>query len=81
MKNPFRAATVGLVTLAIALTMGLGACRQNEPGLDPKMPANSPLPTKIDKTEDPPSSPKSTPDASAGPRPPGPAGRSALARE
>lgn len=46
---------VGFVALAAI------ACRQNDPGLEPKTPPNSPIPTKLDRPEDPPASPTKLP--------------------
>jgi hypothetical protein len=52
--------------LAIALcviTVGPFACRQGDPLIDPKTPVNSPLPTKLERPDDPVVTPKSAPDA------------------
>ena len=48
-----------LVRVVIALgviTLGAIACRQGDP-LEPKTPPNSPIPTKLDRPDDTPSSP------------------------
>jgi hypothetical protein len=55
---------VGLVVIAL----GAIACRQGDPSIDPKTPPNSPIPTKLDRPDDPPASPsvpKLTPDGGA----------------
>jgi hypothetical protein len=56
--------SVALVALVVAGV--LGACRQGDPGIEPKTPPNSPLPTKLDRPDDPktaPTFPKGSPDA------------------
>ena len=55
---------------AVALALGGGltfvmvavACQPGEPGLEPKTPANMPLPTKLDRPNDPVTAPKSPSD-------------------
>ena len=44
----------GLLVVALAAI----ACRQGDPSIDPKTPANSPVPTKLDRPEDPTPSPR-----------------------
>ena len=51
---------VGLV----AIMVGAMACRPGDPE-EPKTPVNVPLPTKLDRPDDPPGKPPSPPDASA----------------
>jgi hypothetical protein len=58
-------------TVALAVGGGLTfvlvtmACQPGEPGIEPKTPANSPIPTKLDRPDDPVTTPKS-PAADAG---------------
>lgn len=49
--------TIGLVVI----TLGAMACRQGDPLLEPKTPPNSPVPTKLDRPEDPKGSPPTLP--------------------
>ncbi len=48
-------ARLGIAVLAV--TLGAFACRQGDPGLDPKTPPNSPLP-KVERPDDSPESSK-----------------------
>lgn len=44
------------------------ACRQGDPSIEPRTPPNSPIPTKLDRPDDPPASPslpKLVPDGGA----------------
>ncbi len=47
-----------MAVVLASLTIGVFACRQDEPAGDPKTPANSPLPNLDKKDEDPKSGPK-----------------------
>jgi hypothetical protein len=54
----------GLVVLVLVAI----ACRQGDPSIDPRTPPNSPVPTKLDRPDDPPASPslpKLVPDGGA----------------
>jgi hypothetical protein len=53
MKNAVASAVIGLVLIVL----GALACRQGDPSIDPKTPPNSPIPTKVDRPDDPKSSP------------------------
>jgi hypothetical protein len=44
----------------LAITLAAIACRQGDP-LEPKTPPNSPIPTKLDRPDDPPASPTGLP--------------------
>jgi hypothetical protein len=49
----------------VAVVLAAIACRQGDPSIEPKTPPNSPVPTKLDRPDDPPASPrlpKLTPD-------------------
>ena len=48
-----------LIRLAIGvlLMFGVMACRQGDPAIDPKTPANSPVPTRLERPDDGPASP------------------------
>ncbi len=45
-----------------AITLGAIACRQGDPVIDPKTPVNSPVPTKIERPDDPSTTPKAPKD-------------------
>jgi hypothetical protein len=51
MKIELARFVAGLVFVAL----GAIACRQSDPGLEPKTPPNSPVPTKLDRPDDSPS--------------------------
>lgn len=56
----------------VVIVLGAIACRQNDPGLEPKTPPNSPVPTKLDRPDEspasapPPKLPKLESDAGSG---------------
>ena len=49
----------------VAVTLAAIACRQGDPSIDPKTPPNSPIPTKLDRPEDPATSPPGVPKLSS----------------
>jgi hypothetical protein len=53
-----------IVVALIVVVIGAVACRQDEPGLEPKTPPNSPVPTKLDRPDDPRTSPPGVPGVS-----------------
>ena len=57
MKDAVIRSALGIVLVAI----GAIACRQNDPVLEPRTPPNSPIPTKLDRPDDPPASPTKMP--------------------
>jgi hypothetical protein len=52
-----RASLLRLAAGFIVVTLAAIACRQGDPAIDPRTPPNSPVPTKLDRPDDPPSSP------------------------
>lgn len=52
-----KSAPANLGIAVVIGTLGAIACRQGDPGLDPKTPPNSPLP-KLDRPDDSPESPQ-----------------------
>lgn len=52
-----RSAIAHLAIGLVVITLAAMACRQGDPLLEPKTPPNSPLPTKLDRPEEPKSLP------------------------
>ncbi len=56
-----RSVIAQLVVGLVVITLGATACRQGDPMLDPRTPPNSPVPTKLDRPDDSPASPRLLP--------------------
>jgi hypothetical protein len=53
-----RVSFLGLApALLLLLAFGATACRQGDPAIDPRTPANLPVPTKLERPDDRPASP------------------------
>ncbi len=62
-KGPRAKALAVTVAGGLASALVMIACQPGEPGLEPRTPPNAPLPTKLDRPDDPITAPKSPSDA------------------